>query len=74
MVSQRFQMLISTLAIIDLDGHYTVMYVPIGNIVTLKNGPLTENCLVDVEGEGRAARMFASDLRERASQVQEASG
>ena len=70
MIAQRFQMIISTLAIVQLDRHYTVMYVPIGNIVTLKNGPLNGTQLVDVEWNGRTARMFASDLRERASQVQ----
>ena len=73
MVPQRFQFLISTLAIVELDGRYSVAYVPIGNIVTVINGPLNGAALVDVNWKGRTARMFASDLRERASQVQEAS-
>ena len=74
MFSQRFQLLISTLAIVELDGHNTVMYVPMGDIVTVKNGPLNGARLVDVGWNGRTVMMFASDLRDRATQVQEASG
>ena len=73
MVSQRFQLNLPTLAIIKLDGPYTVEYVPKDVIVTVKNGPLNGGRLVDVNWNGRDAMMFASDLRERASQVQEAS-
>ena len=72
MVSQRFQMLISTLAIVVIDAHNTVMYVPMGDIVTVSHGPLNGGRLVDVEWNGRTVMMFASDLRERASLVQEA--
>ena len=70
MVSQRFQFFVPTLAIVQIDGHNTVKYVPMGNIVTVKNGPLNGDRLVDVEWNGRTVMMFASDLRERASQVQ----
>ena len=72
MASQRFRLLISTLAIVDKDGRYAVVYVPLGDIVTV-NEPLN-GALVDVNWNGRTARMFACDLRERANQVQEAAG
>lgn len=73
MISQRFQFFIPTLAIVRIDGHNTVMYVPKDDIVTVKNGPLNGGRLVDVEWNGRMVVMFASDLRERANQVSEAS-
>ena len=73
MVSARFQLSVPTLAIVQIDGHYTVMYVPTEDIVTVKNGPLNGDRLVDVEWNRRIVMMFASDLRERATQVQEAS-
>jgi len=73
MLSERFQLFVSTLAIVTLDGHHTVMYVPIGDIVTVIHGPLNGARMVDVDWNGKTAMMFASDLRERASQVQEAS-
>ena len=73
MASQRFQFNIPTLAIVELDGHRTTMYVPADDIVTVKNGPLNGGRLVDVDWNGRTVMMFARDLRERASQVQEAS-
>ena len=72
MIAQRFQFFVPTLAIVKVDGHNTVMYVPTKDIVTVKNGPLNGGRLVDVDWNGRTVMMFASDLRERASQVQEA--
>ena len=72
MVPHRFQLLISTLAIVELEGHYSVAYVPIGDTVNLIDGPLNGTQLVDVQWNGKPARMFASDLRERAAQIQEA--
>jgi len=73
MLSQRFQLFVSTLAILHLDGHHTVMYVPMGDIVTVTKGPLNGARLVDVNWNGKTVMMFASDLRERANQIQEAS-
>ena len=73
MVSQRYELFVPTLAIVKVDGYYTVVYVPFGNIVTVKE-PLNGASLVDVNWNGKAARMFASDLRERAELVQEAAG
>ena len=73
MLSQRFQLFIPTLAIVQIDGHHTTMYVPTGDVVMVTNGPLNGARLVDVEWKGRTAMMFASDLRERAELVLEAS-
>ena len=72
MVSQRFRFFVPTLAIVKVEGHYTVMYVPTEDIVTVKNGPLNGGRLVDVDWDGKTVMMFASDLRERANQVKEA--
>jgi hypothetical protein len=74
MVSQRYQLLIPTLAIVEVNGHHTVVYVPMANFVTVVHGPLNGGRLIDVEWNGRAAIMFASDLRDRATLVKEAAG
>ena len=74
MVSQRFQFNLPTLAIVKLDGPYAVEYVPANDIVTVTDGPLNGGRLVDVDWNGKAAMMFVTDLRERATQVQEAAG
>ena len=72
MASQRFKLLVPTLAIIKVEGQYAVMYVPTDDVVTVTDGPLNGGRLVDVDWNGRTAAMFASDLRERANQVKEA--
>jgi hypothetical protein len=72
-VSQRFRIKTPTLAIVEVDGQKTTMYVQTGEIVTVVNGPLDGMRLVDVEWKGRAAMMFTIDLRERAALILETS-
>jgi len=70
-VSQRFRIKTPTLAIVEVDGQKTTMYVQTGEIVTVVNGPLDGMRLVDVDWNGRTAMMFTTDLRERADLIQE---
>jgi len=73
MVSQRFRIKTPTLAIVEVNGQKTTMYVQTGEIITVVNGPLDGLRLVDVEWNGGEAMMFTIDLRERAELINETS-
>jgi hypothetical protein len=73
MVSQRFRIKTPTLAIVEINGQKTTMYVQTGELVAVANGPLDGTRLVDVEWNGREAMMFTIDLRERAELMNETS-
>ena len=71
MVSQRFRANTPTLAIVEIHGQKTTVYVQTGDIITVVDGPLDGMRLVDVDWNGRTAMMFTTDLRERADLIQE---
>ncbi len=64
MAGKRYRLKTPTLAIVNQSERLSVM-VPSGAIVQVSAGPLDEDRLVDVEWEGKAILMFASDLRDR---------
>ena len=47
---------------------------PKGAVVKVVNGPLDGTRLVDVEWDGDAVMMFTIELRERGTQIAQASG
>jgi hypothetical protein len=66
MIGQRFRLKRPLLALERLDGHATGFHVSDGEIVTVKNGPLNGDLLVDVEWDNRIVMMFTEDIREHA--------
>jgi len=69
MVAQRYRVNTPTLAIVEIKGQKTTMYVQTGDVVTVVDGPLDGMRLVDVNWNGQTAMMFTIDLRERAELV-----
>jgi hypothetical protein len=62
---QRYRLNTPTLAIIQHDGQNCPTTIPDGAVVKVVAGPLDGNRLVDVMWDGKTARMFTTDIRER---------
>ena len=67
----KYRIKSSTLALFPVDGHYEPLTVPAGSIVTINDGLLNENKLVEVTLRGKTVRMFAQDVRSRGEEVVE---
>ena len=63
---ERYRIVATTFAVRSLDGRRIPVQVPIGAVVTLIDGPLNGNRLVDVMWRGTEFMMFTQDLRQRA--------
>ena len=74
MQRQAFRLKTPTLGTISSDdGHRVAVTIPQNAIVTVFNGPLDDNRMVDVLWEGKTVMMFALDLRNRGERVDGAS-
>ena len=69
MRGQRYRIRTPTLAIMDHDGHKIPIMVPVGSEITVVDGPLDGNRLLDVEWAGKTVMMFTTDIRERGEQL-----
>ena len=66
---ERYRIVATTFAFRSIDGRRITVQVPIDALVTLIDGPVDGNRLVDVKWEGKKVRMFTIDLRERGEAV-----
>ena len=66
MQGERYRIVATTFAFRSTDGRKTPVQVPIDSLVTLINGPLDGNLLVDVWWRDTEFMMFTQDLRQRA--------
>ena len=74
MQGQVFRLKTPTLGIISSDdSHRVAVTIPKDAIVTVVNGPLDSNRLVDVLWEGKTVMMFTQDPRNRGERVEGAS-
>jgi hypothetical protein len=74
MQRQAFRLKTPTLGIVPSDdGHRVAMTIPQDAIVTLINGRLHGNRMVDILWEGKTVTMFTQDLRKRGERVDGAS-
>jgi len=74
MQRQAFRLKTPTLGTISSDdGHRVAVTIPQNAIVTVINGPLDGNPMVDVLWEGKTIMMFTQDLRTRGERVEGAS-
>ena len=74
MQRQAFRLKTPTLGTISSDdGHRVAVTIPQNAIVTVFNGPLDDNRMVDVLWEGKPIMMFTQDLRNRGERVDGAS-
>ena len=69
MRGQRFLITTPTLAIMEHDGQKIPITVPAGSQITVVDGPLDGNRLLDVEWAGKALLMFTTDVRERGERL-----
>jgi len=69
MISEHFRINKPTLAVVEIDGHRSMMYINAGDTVILMNGLPDAVGLVNVKWNSQTALMFDSDLRERAELV-----
>ena len=69
MHGQRYRILTPTLAIMDHDGQKIPITVPVGSEITVVDGPLDGNQLLDVEWAGNTMMMFTTDIRERGERL-----
>ena len=69
MRGERYRVVATTFAVRLIDGRQIRVQVPIGALVTLIDGPLNGNRLVDVWWRDTEFMMFTQDLRQRAEPV-----
>jgi len=72
MISQRFRIETPLIVLLEIDGLYTTRYAEIGDVVTVKNGPLDGVRMVEVLWQDKTALMFTMELREHAELISEA--
>ena len=68
-MGQTYSLNSAIFAIHTVDGERTATMVPQGAVVTIQEGPMNGNRLIDVLWDGKLVMMFVIDLKHRGTLV-----